>query len=777
MAALISTPNIVFSIAGALPIATYLEFLHTNKQIRDTLISEGFNDKYFTDRLKPVHIINDPSFQDDLLFHYNATNVFHFRRTNNPMSCCLNSYKYLRWYLTKLNSLELTHDDVEIDFDAFFKDQHTKVNRSLQDKTNILVNLKKFIAMDTANVEWNRKMNVKIARLIKGYTKVLFQDLQDAFANEEYSVVSLIVEGLNNLDQEELIVEFFKQENKFPLDFFPPTILDSAGELVKESLDDVTDDLIKFINEKSKIIDSCFGLQLPVMLMYVEPVIQKNIIEGFFSKECGKNVRITPFVYDSLMARLVPGLNESLNAGDRYKTLLRTFINLYFEPLLVQFFNDDIANFESESIQEIHNFEKHIREQEEQEKDTIYKNLLTEYNNDQVKTNKFELLTNFTKIFNSKKDQTQQEITLKLNFEVLNKNLKNLKTFINFELSYKIIESCRSRIQNYSTFNSILQIPGVTQIITQAQLNSQIEQLFVKLLHVLSMNHVKPGFEKAMDLLSKYDPNEFKSLESIEHINTVEPLVKFTELINIGDLIQQMLEIFFNNELVLAKITPKDEFLNPVNQAKKTFESMLDNFVAKGLNLGIDKLMDEIEFIFNALQLINDFNPKHMGNSNIPVNFGPTKCAVKTVELLSNHINLLNGSTEKGIIDVFQQEIGERFFQIIVKNIKKRQVSTDGAIILISDLNLYYDFITLTLRQKNITPFFIALKEVGQLYLIDTRDSKELGKLVMDLTKFNGIFKQEEIYEFVQRRSDWTKIKKDVERVMYGLGLTDCSIM
>jgi recyclin-1 len=104
-------------------------------------------------------------------------------------------------------------------------------------------------------------------------------------------------------------------------------------------------------------------------------------------------------------------------------------------------------------------------------------------------------------------------------------------------------------------------------------------------------------------------------------------------------------------------------------------------------------------------------------------------------------------------------------------------ISSTGAIILISDLNLYYDFIINVLRQKNITPLFVGLKEVAQLYLIQTKDSKELGKLIGDLNKFNGIFKQEEIYEFVQRRTDWFKIKKDVEKAMYGLGLIDCVIM
>ena len=75
-----------------------------------------------------------------------------------------------------------------------------------------------------------------------------------------------------------------------------------------------------------------------------------------------------------------------------------------------------------------------------------------------------------------------------------------------------------------------------------------------------------------------------------------------------------------------------------------------------------------------------------------------------------------------------------------------------------------------------VLPLFQSLKKVGNLYLISGEDSKAIGKLVSDLSKFNGIFNQEEIYEFVQRRKDWLVVKKDVEKVMYGLGLGDCLI-
>ncbi|KAH3679635.1 hypothetical protein WICMUC_000867 [Wickerhamomyces mucosus] len=775
---LIENEDIIWNIVNNLSIESLFNFIKVNKLTHQVLIEQN-SDKivdYFANRLNQILIIYDPNYQDDLLIDYDPITIFNFNKTGNPIVKCSLILNQLSPFLDKLKNLKI-EDETKFELDDFFNDNPI----SLQDKSKILINLQKFIEIDNADFQNFQIMNNKIQKLIKLFIKSLFDELKICFTNQEYSIVNLIVEALNILNQEELIVEFFKQENKFPLDFFPETIIDINGGLIEDSLINVLNDLDEFINNKSKIIDECFDTQLPVMLLYIEPIIEKNLIQQFLTKECDKNVENVPQIYYYLFEIFIPNLIESKNVGEIYFKLIGNFINLYFEPILINFLNQDPTNFEIESIAKLKDFNNLIKEQDELDKDVIYKNLLGEYyNNDQVKTNKFELLTNFTKIFNSKKDSTSNEINLKLNFEILNKNLQNLKSFINFEICYSIIENCRIRIKRYQMFfYKIIELSNVDQIITREKINQQIETLFIKMLIVIGQYHMKLGFEKAIEMLKKYDPTEFKSLENLETINTVEPLIKFTELINIADLIQQMVEIFYNNELIVNKLIDKDEFLNTSNQTKRTFESTLDNFVANGLNIGIDKLMDEIEFLFNTLQLPNDFNPnlKNKNSNMVQFNLGPTKCSEKIVQLLSNHINLLNGSTEKGIIDIFQQEIGERFFQIIVKNIKKRQISTDGAIILISDLNLYYDFIVNTLKQKNITPFFVGLKEIGQIYLISTDDSKELGKLIMDLSKFNGIFKQEEIYEFVQKRTDWLKIKKDVERAMYGLGLTDCCII
>ncbi|KAF5209320.1 F-box protein: endocytic membrane traffic, recycling ReCYcling 1 [Clavispora lusitaniae] len=136
-----------------------------------------------------------------------------------------------------------------------------------------------------------------------------------------------------------------------------------------------------------------------------------------------------------------------------------------------------------------------------------------------------------------------------------------------------------------------------------------------------------------------------------------------------------------------------------------------------------------------------DYNPP----ANKPfVPDGPTRAAVTVVQILDDNIDLLTDSAEKSIVRYWQSEPVFR-------------------------LNPYYDFIFGALEaMRTDSPLFQALKKIGSIYLIGGDEAKAIGQLVSDLSKFNGIFRQEEIYEFVQRRQDWPVIKRHVEKVMYG---------
>jgi len=173
-----------------------------------------------------------------------------------------------------------------------------------------------------------------------------------------------------------------------------------------------------------------------------------------------------------------------------------------------------------------------------------------------------------------------------------------------------------------------------------------------------------------------------------------------------------------------------------------------------------------VEFICATTQLPTDFNPANMVDD-----IGPTDTATRVVEIVSSHTGMLVGSTDKNMLDVFNQEVGLRLFTALCKHLKRQRISVDGAIKLISDTNHYNTYIR-SLKNKSLTQYFDALREMTQIYLIDPSHAKEIGKIIADPDRYHGIFRAEEVYEFAERRADWFTVKRDVERAMYGMGCT-----
>ncbi|PQE16999.1 hypothetical protein CJF30_00003712 [Rutstroemia sp. NJR-2017a BBW] len=198
--------------------------------------------------------------------------------------------------------------------------------------------------------------------------------------------------------------------------------------------------------------------------------------------------------------------------------------------------------------------------------------------------------------------------------------------------------------------------------------------------------HVKTGFDKAVDHLSKYNPREISEHQK----GVVVPLMTFLELVNVGDLISQMIDVFYEQQLATTKLADRNDFLDPAVKAKKKFEQMLDERVAAGLNKGIDVLMDEVEYICGSTQQATDYNPPEFdaNGANQDIDIGPTNTAQQVVELVESHTKMLTGSTDKTMLDVFNQEVGLRLFTAICKHLKRQRISTAGAIKLISDMNL-----------------------------------------------------------------------------------------
>lgn len=83
---------------------------------------------------------------------------------------------------------------------------------------------------------------------------------------------------------------------------------------------------------------------------------------------------------------------------------------------------------------------------------------------------------------------------------------------------------------------------------------------------------------------------------------------------------------------------------------------------------------------------------------------------------------------------------------------------------------------------------------LGHVYVVE--DAKDLAQIVRDVTRYGGAYRpevsrtvalykdaltgysvQQDIYEFIQRRSDWKKIEKTVDKTMYNLSFKeDCVI-
>lgn len=358
---------------------------------------------------------------------------------------------------------------------------------------------------------------------------------------------------------------------------------------------------------------------------------------------------------------------------------------------------------------------------------------------------------------------------------VLLSKLKGMESLVSMELVIEVMETCR---------NAIKRLRAVSRVDSK-----RCQMIFITFLKEIGDRHIKPAFERALTILNSYDPKKYGRLmvsmnkaqndqsefdgrpendrspvKAADDI-AVEPLVIFTELVNVGDIVQQMVHVFFEEELISSKLVRKSDFGAPSVNAKRNFEQMLDDNLAAGLSRGIDVLMDQVEFTLVTEQLGSDYLPLPVDSSK---NFGTTKAAENVISLVRSHLSLLRETTEKSLYEVFQHEVGVRLYSALSKHIKRQTISEEGAITLIADVNAYYNFI-LSLRQRSLQPYYETLKQISQLYLIDKKDAKQIGLAMGDSARYNGLVTTEDLMEFVKRRQDWPSIKSKVEKTLYGV--------
>ena len=133
------------------------------------------------------------------------------------------------------------------------------------------------------------------------------------------------------------------------------------------------------------------------------------------------------------------------------------------------------------------------------------------------------------------------------------------------------------------------------------------------------------------------------------------------------------------------------------------------------------------------------------------------------MEFLNAHIKLIRPALDSGTFEVYAAELASRIFTTIVKQMKRCQITVYGGFQLIFDFNNYYAWaINLNLQTPEVAKRFGALKELGNLYIVDAID---LRHMIDDHTssKLKFAFSIQELLELVALRKDWQKIQTKVE--------------
>ncbi|KAJ6557258.1 exocyst complex component Sec10-domain-containing protein [Mycena vulgaris] len=333
-----------------------------------------------------------------------------------------------------------------------------------------------------------------------------------------------------------------------------------------------------------------------------------------------------------------------------------------------------------------------------------------------------------------------------------------LELLLSLDVALELIHAAHEALKRVETFAGY---PGHYG----HRVRDTIEELFILLLQALGGRHVNVGFGMATEQMTAYQPADAETTGAGEG---VAPLLQFFELVHIGDTIQSMVQVFFDKEL--AQHIDRTDFLNAVVREKKRFENALDDSVAAGLNAGTQVLMNQVEHIILTLTQPREYCPPE----DAAMDLGPTKGCTEAIKCLDMHCKLLKGSTSKEVLEVFYQEVGIRLIAILQKHIKRQIISLSGGFQVIADLNTYHAFIS-SLKVPSITADFSYLKMLGHVYVVD--DAKDLAQIVRDVSRYGGAYRPEDIYEFIQRRSDWKKIEKTVDKTMYNLSFKeDCIV-
>ncbi|KAI4740713.1 hypothetical protein E4T50_08876 [Aureobasidium sp. EXF-12298] len=712
------------------------------------------------------------------------------------------------------------------------------VFRLVQDseqQARILADLRVFARSDGAQ-KWRQRQD-KLESMLGIFENAMINEFQQAYQAQDVDRMRRYAHVLVSLNGGAAGVDIFisshpymRQRNQVgnPLDCLQDV---APGHVDLNPSQRFFEKLASMLSMQSSIIDQVFPSSVSVLLPFTTRVcedIVSDYITTLFIEAHENSIEVYLKAISGLFEqamRFAVSIQPPKASGTDFHDQIKSVISHIFEPHVDRYLTEELDYFTSKCNDEVGAWEKELSEQEAKTESFFMSGISRQ-------AAKRDFLSSFKKVVmmpvnalptfpsankatpivetptleeSSRPETPDTPATprsaptteLAAKTAIMNSRLEGIKSLFSIEVALSLIHHAKASIERAAIF---IRMGDRYATLTR----EQCDKIFVSLLEILGRRHIQTGFDKAVGHLSSYNPRdvkEFRSEQTEGAAAGVEPLVTFLELVNVGDLIQQMVDVFYMQELVTPGLTDRDDFLNPAVKEKKRFEQMLDERVAAGMGKGIDVLMDEVEYMCATLQLTADFNTDAVDAKNLTaidkrasmmglVDIGPTETAKRVVDTIQQHTGMLVGSTDKNMLDVFNQEVGLRLFGVLCKHIKRQRISADGAIKLISS------FIT-TLRQKSLLPYYSALRELSQIYLVDcgggnnsttstsifstpaattTRMArcKELATIIADNDRYHGIFRAEEVYEFAERRADWYAVRRDVERAMYGIG---CMIM
>ncbi|EEH06412.1 F-box domain-containing protein [Histoplasma capsulatum G186AR] len=684
-----------------------------------------------------------------------------------------------------------------------------------EDQAQMLSSLQAFAKCDTAISGEARKD--KVSRAVSLFEKAALQEFKSGYEQGDIDgQMRKYARVLTTLNGGGAAMDYFFEHNHLfarKRDFGSPSdCVDNDTNAVKlgHSQAFLTRLNVAY-NEELAIIDMCFSTPTKISTLFLDKV-EKDILTPYFtalftdlrSRNVESYLRAVSGTFVQTLHFTQELRKPVQNSGDDFVEAANRIVKTIFEPCLDQYLTDELNHFRKHCEVVVSEWDRQLSEQaastesfymanvnrQADKKDflTSFKKVLMAPVN--ILPNFSSMMSNDSKADNAEKDAQLHDPTyipnpkfatpvsipstpstpsndlptteLAAKAAILNSRLEGIRSLFSIEVALDLVHVAKVSLERAAQF---LKLGGKSG--NDAKL--QCESIFVSLLHILGHRHVIAGFDKAVDHLSQYRPR----YEEKHDGKGVEPLVTFLELVNVGDLILQMMDVFYEQELVAAKLTDRSDFLDPAVKEKKKFEQMLDERVAAGLNKGIDVLMDEVDYLLATKQPATDFNPEADPTRRNTSDVGPSEAAKAVVEVISSHTRMLVGSTDKSTLEVFNQEIGLRLFASLCKHLKMQRIAVEGSIKLISDMNHYFNLIK-TMKNDQLLQYFIALRELSQVYLIDPSDSKEMAIIIADGDRFQGIFRAEEVYEFATRRADWYQVKKSVEGAMFGIG---CFVM